>query len=51
MPRAQLLAWRPLRKNTLRGFAKVQFGSGLIVDEIAVHVAGSRAQDAAAWAP
>jgi hypothetical protein len=40
--RPKLLEWRPLRKNTLIGFAKLQFASGLIVSEIAVHVAGSR---------
>jgi hypothetical protein len=40
---ARLLAWRPLRKSSLVGFARVQFGSGLIINEIAVHVAGSRA--------
>lgn len=39
---ARLLDWRPLRKNTLVGFAKVQFTSGLIVGEIAVHQNGSR---------
>jgi hypothetical protein len=39
---ARLLDWRPLRKGTLIGFAKVQFPTGLIVSEIAIHVAGSR---------
>jgi hypothetical protein len=38
MARPRLIDWRPLHKNTLQGFAKVQFGSGLIVSEIAVHV-------------
>jgi hypothetical protein len=42
MARPRLLEWRPLRKNTLRGFARVQFGSGLIVSEITVHVAGTK---------
>lgn len=42
MTRARLLEWRPLRKNTLLGFAKVQFTSGLIIGEIAVHQSGSR---------
>jgi hypothetical protein len=41
--RSRLLEWRPLRKNTLRGFAKVQFLSGVIIAEIGIHVAGSRA--------
>lgn len=40
---AKLIDWRPLSRSTLRGFAKVQFGSGLIVCEVAIHVAGSRA--------
>ena len=40
---ARLLDWRPVQRNTLLGFARVQFGSGLIVSEIAIHVAGSRA--------
>jgi len=40
---AKLLDWRPMRKNSLLGFARVQFGSGLIISEIAVHAAGSRA--------
>jgi hypothetical protein len=40
---SRLLEWRPLRKNTLRGFAKVQFPSGVIIAEIGIHVAGSRA--------
>jgi hypothetical protein len=41
-PRARLLDWRPLAKNSLLGFAKVQFSSGLIVGEIAVHRSGGR---------
>jgi hypothetical protein len=40
--RSRLLEWRPLRKNTLRGFAKVQFPSGVIIAEVGIHVAGSR---------
>jgi hypothetical protein len=30
-------------QNTLRGFARVRFPSGLVVHEIALHVAGGRA--------
>jgi hypothetical protein len=37
------LEWRPLHRNTLRGFCVVRFASGLEVHEIAIHVAGSRA--------
>lgn len=40
--RPRLLDWRPLHKNTLLGFAKVQFSSGLIIGEIAVHRSGNR---------
>ena len=40
--RPRLLGWRPVSKNSLLGFAKVQFSSGLTIDEIAVHRAGSR---------
>jgi hypothetical protein len=40
---AHLLNWRQVTKSSLRGFADVQFASGLILREIAVHVAGSRA--------
>jgi hypothetical protein len=43
MTRATLLAWTPHTAGTLRGFARVQFPSGIIVDGITVHVAGSRA--------
>jgi hypothetical protein len=32
-----------LVKNTLRGFASVQFDSGIIIREIGVHISGSRA--------
>src|ERR1051325_3477655 len=43
MPRARLLDWRPAHRNTLLGLAKVQFSSGLIIEEIAVHRHGNRA--------
>jgi hypothetical protein len=39
----RVLAWRELHKNSLVGFATVQFGSGLIVAEIPIFIAGSRA--------
>jgi hypothetical protein len=44
MPRtpARLLDWRPLIKHTLLGFAKVQFSSGLIINDIAIHRTGNR---------
>jgi len=33
--------FRPLRKNTLRGFARVRFPSGLILDEVSIHASES----------
>jgi hypothetical protein len=41
-PRSRLLECCPLHKNSLYGFVFVQFASGLIVAEIAVHVEGER---------
>jgi hypothetical protein len=41
--RAKLLDFRPLKSGSMVGFARVQFPSGLIVDGIGIHVAGSRA--------
>jgi hypothetical protein len=41
-PRPRLIAWKEHRQNTLRGFASVQFASGIQIAEIQVHVAGSR---------
>lgn len=40
--RTRIIDWRPLHRNTLRGFARVAFPSGLIVAEVAVHQAGSK---------
>jgi hypothetical protein len=40
--RVKALAWRPLRRNSLAGFVKVQAASGLIFNEVAVHQVGSR---------
>lgn len=34
--------WRPLLKNTLRGFATVTLPNGLTISEIAVHVKDQR---------
>lgn len=31
-----ILEWRPLRKNSLLGFARVQFPSGLIIADVTV---------------
>lgn len=35
--------FRPLTKNTLRGFARCRFPSGLVIHEIGLHVASGRA--------
>jgi len=40
-------AFRPLVRNTLRGFVRCRFPSGLVIDEIAIHVG---AGDGRAWA-
>ena len=33
--------FREVRKNTLRGFARVRFPSGLILDEVSIHASES----------
>ena len=38
-----LTAWRPLNKNTLRGFATVEFPFGLRIKDISIHRSGDRA--------
>jgi hypothetical protein len=40
MPLA-LIEWKPLKKNTLRGFATVRYGS-LKIRDITVHASGDR---------
>jgi hypothetical protein len=42
-PRAKLLAWTAHESGSLKGFADIQFPSGLQIAGICVHVAGSRA--------
>ncbi len=32
-----VLGWKPMRKNTLRGFAVVRLSSGLTIHNVAVH--------------
>src|SRR3954452_855271 len=39
--------FRPMVRNTLRGFARVRFASGLVLNEIAIHVGGD---DGRTWA-
>ena len=34
--------FRPVLKNTLRGFASVAFPSGMIVEEVSLHVSEGR---------
>jgi hypothetical protein len=38
-----LREWRPVLRNTLRGFCSVELPSGLQIDDIAVHVRGGKA--------
>src|SRR5262249_24112161 len=33
---ARIVDWRPLRRNSLLGFAKVQFPSGLVISDITI---------------
>jgi hypothetical protein len=35
--------FKPVQRNSLRGFARVRFRSGLVISEIAIHVTGGRA--------
>lgn len=41
----ELAAWRPLAKNSLRGFATIKQPSGMVIADIAVHE-----RDGKAWA-
>jgi hypothetical protein len=41
-PSLQLLTFKPVRRNTLRGFAEVRLPSGLIITDIVVGEAGGR---------
>ena len=35
-PVLRILEWRPLRKNSLLGFAKVELPSGLVINDVTV---------------
>jgi hypothetical protein len=37
-----LRRWRPLRRGSLRGFVSVALPSGLLIEDVAVHVTGGR---------
>jgi hypothetical protein len=39
---AKCLGWRELRRNTLLRLAKIRFGSGVIIADIAINQSGSR---------
>ena len=32
-----LLGWKPMARNSLRGFAKIRLGKSLIINDVAVH--------------
>lgn len=42
-PRLKILEWKPLTRNSLRGFAKVRLPSGLILRDVTVHVSNGKA--------
>lgn len=37
-----LVSWRPLRQNTLRGFASVRLRNGLAIHDVVVHTSHAR---------
>lgn len=37
-----LLAWKPITRNSLRGFARLRLGRALIVSDVAVYVSHGR---------
>jgi len=37
-----LLDWRPLRRNSLLGFAKVRIGRALVLHDVSVHVSNGK---------
>jgi hypothetical protein len=39
---AKCLEWRGVQRNSLLGFAKIRFGTGIIISDIAVNQSGSR---------
>ena len=41
-PMIEVTDWKPMVKNTLRGFCTVKFPMGLIVKDVTVHVKGDR---------
>src|ERR1700687_4616526 len=36
-PRVRLIEWRPIRRNTLCGFAIVEMPNGLVIRELSIH--------------
>jgi hypothetical protein len=41
-PRLRVIAWRPLRKNTLLGFVSIELASGLQIIDCTVHRSSGR---------
>lgn len=37
-----LLTWKPIARNTLRGFADVRIGKSLIIREVSLHTANGK---------
>jgi hypothetical protein len=42
-PRMRLLSWKPLHKNSLRGFASIRLPNGLLIDDCPVLVSNGKA--------
>jgi hypothetical protein len=37
-----LLTWKPMQRNSLRGFARIRLGRSLIISDVAIHCAHGR---------
>ena len=37
-----LLAWKPMDRNSLRGFARIRLGKSMIISDVAVHCSHGR---------
>jgi hypothetical protein len=40
----KLIEWRPMPRNSLRGFATIELPSGLTIGDVAVHVSHGKAR-------
>ena len=37
-----VLEWKPLQRNTLRGFAKIRLGKSMVIRDVALHIKDNR---------